>query len=307
MSIQARSEVSTINEELAKIAFPWNAGLNSMVLLPEDERSLRLGYVPGPDDPSLFEAEQIAKNNGVAFMAPRDETSAHPIQYDWRAQDGGAYVPAVRNQGSCGSCVAFGTTGALTVQTWKTLGRPGLPIPSNEAQLSSAYLYYCVAEAQQNRKCSGPNGGWWPRAATSAVAGKGCAYDYYYGYYPGDQPCRAEIPWTGVKAASADTINDINTMKTYISATGPLVAAFTVYADFFSYVNGVYQHTSGEIAGGHCIAVMGYSDTLGAWLCQNSWGASWGMAGYFWIGYGQCGIDDSMYAMNGLSLTTGNT
>lgn len=147
MSIQTRKEISTINKELAKISFPWNAGINPIVLLPEEERRLRLGYVPGPDDPSLAEAEQIAKNNGTAFTAPRDEASTHPIQYDWRAQDSGAYVPAVRNQGGCGSCIAFGTTGALTVQTWKTLGRPGLPIPANEAQLSSAYLYYCVVEA----------------------------------------------------------------------------------------------------------------------------------------------------------------
>lgn len=307
MSIEARAEIDVINEGLTEIAFPWNAGINPMVLLPKDQRQLRLGYIPGPDDPSLAEAEDMAKNNGIGITAPRDATSSHPVQFDWRSQDNGAYVPAVRQQGSCGSCVAFGTTGALTVQVWKTLGLPGPPIPANEAQLSSAYLYYCVAEAQQNRKCAGPNGGWWPQAATAAVASGGCAFEYYYGYNAGDQPCRAEVPWTGVKAASTETIRDINLMKSYIAETGPLVAAFTVYSDFFSYVNGVYEHTTGEIAGGHCIAVMGYSDKLGAWLCQNSWGTGWGMSGYFWIGYGQCGIDDSMYAMNSLSLTTGNS
>ena len=94
-------------------------------------------------------------------------------------------------------------------------------------------------------------------------------------------------------------------MKDYISGTAPLVAAFTVYSDFFSYSDGVYVHTTGGIEGGHCICVLGYSDSLGAWLCQNSWGPGWGMSGYFWIGYGQCGIDSTMYAMDDITAATG--
>ena len=37
--------------------------------------------------------------------------------------------------------------------------------------------------------------------------------------------------------------------------------------------------------------VVGYSDALQAWLVKNSWGTSWGMAGYGWVRYGDSGID----------------
>ncbi|MDQ0960889.1 hypothetical protein QFZ66_004767 [Streptomyces sp. B4I13] len=90
-------------------------------------------------------------------------------------------------------------------------------------------------------------------------------------------------------------------MKSWLSTRGPLIACFAVFDDFFNYRGGVYRHVSGERVGGHCISVIGYDDGRGAWLCKNSWGTGWGEGGYFWIAYGQCGIDASMAAVDGFS------
>jgi len=50
-------------------------------------------------------------------------------------------------------------------------------------------------------------------------------------------------------------------MKNGISTKGPLVTCFTVYGDFYAYTNGIYSHVQGNVAGGHCVLVVGHNDT----------------------------------------------
>jgi cathepsin B len=74
--------------------------------------------------------------------------------------------------------------------------------------------------------------------------------------------------------------------------------AFTVYEDFFNYKSGGYQHVSGGVAGGHAIKILGWGTESGVdyFLCANSWGSGWGMAGFFKIKQGDCDINDQVYA-----------
>merc|ERR1719491_1247010 len=85
---------------------------------------------------------------------------------------------------------------------------------------------------------------------------------------------------------------------------GPVETAFTVYQDFFAYKSGIYVHTSGGVAGGHAVKIIGWGNQAGTnyWIVANSWGASWGMSGFFWIEFGQCGIDTDAYAGDMLIL-----
>jgi len=45
----------------------------------------------------------------------------------------------------------------------------------------------------------------------------------------------------------------------------------------------IYLAPSGNVIGGHCQAVFGYSGERNALLVQNSWGFGFGMGGYAWI------------------------
>ena len=105
-----------------------------------------------------------------------------------------------------------------------------------------------------------------------------------------------------MQPGSQQVLTSLDDMKTYISTTGPLVGVFKLYNDFSHYHDGVFKHAAGFAHGGHCVSVIGYDDDKAAWFCQNSFGAEWGIDGYFWIGYGECGIDAAMIAMNDLRL-----
>ena len=65
-------------------------------------------------------------------------------------------------------------------------------------------------------------------------------------------------------------------------AQGSLMGYMDVYEDFYVYSSGVYQYVSGSYLGGHAIRFVGYGVQNGVdyWLIANSWGTSWGEAGF---------------------------
>jgi hypothetical protein len=64
-----------------------------------------------------------------------------------------------------------------------------------------------------------------------------------------------------------------------IYTSGPVITAFDVYSDFFSYHGGVYSYVSGEKQGGHAVLIVGWNDLDSAFIVKNSWGTGWGESG----------------------------
>src|SRR5262249_38081073 len=74
----------------------------------------------------------------------------------------------------------------------------------------------------------------------------------------------------------------VQDVKDWIDTVGPLITTLQVYPDFLGYSSGVYERINAPwntLLGAHAMLVVGYDDTLQAWLCKNSWGADWGMSG----------------------------
>jgi C1A family cysteine protease len=278
----------------------WYAGTTALTRLPEEERHLHLGYVPGPGEPSLEEREQLARAKYESSKAARPPSAERaPASYDLTNVGGRNFITPVQDQGNCGSCVAFGTIAAV-----EGTRRVGSDDANLAIDLSEAHLFYCHARSQ-GRNCLN---GWWPSAALECFKDPGVTEEACYPYTAGDQECAVCGDWQArvVKISRWHEIDSASEMKTWISTKGPLVTTFIVYSDFYAYRGGVYRHVSGDRVAGHCVCIVGYDDAQGAWLCKNSWGKDWGERyGYFRIAYGDSGIDATMWAVEVEAPTPG--
>jgi len=70
----------------------------------------------------------------------------------------------------------------------------------------------------------------------------------------------------------------------------PVIFGFSVYDQFESdecAKTGIVTMPSATDAplGGHAVLAVGYDDATQMYICRNSWGADWGIAGYFLMPY----------------------
>ncbi|MBN9311674.1 MAG: hypothetical protein BGO40_09310 [Chryseobacterium sp. 39-10] len=288
-------ELKAIQELIASSEANWEAGITTVSELTELEKKRKLGYVPGPDDVSLEEQVEEGERAFAAYAATaalsRDAFGA-PASLDWRNNNGN-FVTPVKNQGSCGSCVAFGTI--ASVESMIKIARGA----NYQVDLSEAHLFYCHARSE-GRTCAN---GWWPDRALSFFQSQGVTEDSYYPYSAGDQNCTGKLAgWDSRlnKITGYSKINGIVAMKEYISTKGPVEACFAVYQDFYNYRSGIYRKVSGSLVGGHCVCIVGYDTAGGYWICKNSWGPGFGESGFFKIAFGQCGIEEQVYGATGI-------
>ena len=98
--------------------------------------------------------------------------------------------------------------------------------------------------------------------------------------------------WGYTPGGSDTAIPSVAAIK-QASYTYGAVTAY-VYADrtFQAYTGGVYNNTKTYRYTNHQIQLVGWDDTLGAWLLKNSWTTGWGIGGYMWITYTSCRVGE---------------
>lgn len=287
--------LAALKSALTKANATWTAEHNPLIDLTPDQQRFRLGAAPPAGEPSLADREARAVQMS---KAPAPAAPAVPASVDWRSHAGHNYISGVKDQGSCGCCVAFGTAAAIDGAMRITDAAPiGTPKGHTLQDVSEAQLFYCSKTPTDQHNCAT---GWWPTAALAYAHTTGVAPESCFPYTAGDQPCHLCTNWQNLltKVGNTSSLTTPSAMQQFLATKGPLITCFTVYDDFFAYSGGVYTHHSGAVAGGHCVCCIGYNLTTKAWLCKNSWGPTWGLGGYFWIGFGQCGIDSDMWAVD---------
>jgi len=92
------------------------------------------------------------------------------------------------------------------------------------------------------------------------------------------------------KVTSYHRVVGLQQMRQCLAEGYPFVFGFSVYTSFESAtvaktgVLGLPQQGEKQL-GGHAVCAVGYDDTANTVLVRNSWGADWGMAGYFTMPY----------------------
>uniref|UniRef100_A0AAQ5XQ37 Pro-cathepsin H n=1 Tax=Amphiprion ocellaris TaxID=80972 RepID=A0AAQ5XQ37_AMPOC len=209
----------------------------------------------------------------------------HPVSIDWRKK--GNYVTDVKNQGPCGSCWTFSTTGCLESVAAIATGRL---LPLSEQQL---------VDCAQDFNNHGCKGGLPSQAFEYIMYNKGLMTETDYPYKAVEGTCmyRPHLAAAFVKEVMNVTAYNEMEMVDAVATRNPVSFAFEVTSDFMLYSKGVYtstecHNTTDKV--NHAVLAVGYGQDNGTtyWIVKNSWGSSWGMNGYFFIerGKNMCGL-----------------
>lgn len=198
----------------------------------------------------------------------------------------GAVTP-IKNQGQCGSCWAFSTTGSLEGAHQQV--KNGELLSFSEQQLVDC------SHAYGNNGCNGGlmNYSFW------YVVDHGIALESKYPYRGVGGSCHyteADKAWT-IKDCTDVTVDKENALKAAVAQQPVSVAIEANHLSFQLYKSGVYTGNCGTKLD-HGVLAVGYGsmDSKPYWKVKNSWGATWGSSGYIYIvragdGKGKCGIN----------------
>ena len=85
--------------------------------------------------------------------------------------------------------------------------------------------------------------------------------------------------------ASCQNIATLSTLKSALMAEQFVGLAVNWYESWFTPKTDGTLPAPDYVAGGHIFAIVGWDDSRAALHCQNSWGTSWGVGGFFWLPY----------------------
>jgi len=236
-------------------------------------------------------SEFISTHNGMNVTRTYDESLHNErtpsVQGDivnWVTK--GA-VTGIKNQGQCGSCWSFSTTGS--VEGAKFLKEGQL------TSLSEQNLVDC-STPEGNDGC---NGGLMDSAFQYIIKNHGIDTEASYPYTAtGPNACKFKSADVGATISSYTdvTSGSESSLMDAVNTRPVSVAIDAGHTSFQLYKSGVYYEPACSATQlDHGVLAVGYGTDGSSdyWFVKNSWGTGWGMSGYIWMSRNRnnnCGI-----------------
>lgn len=191
-------------------------------------------------------------------------------------------MTVIRDQSNEGSCTSFALAGAVNFERNKLKLTPII-------DAAPAFIYYAERTIEGTTKS---DAGAMLRDGVAALAKQGVCDEKLCPYVVGKfatKPSAAayQAALSSIITSYARVGQDLASMQGCLAEGFPFVVGIQVYGSFESDVVAktgtvpMPNTRKEQLLGGHAILIVGYDSAKKVFICRNSWGTGWGMAGYF--------------------------
>merc|ERR1712080_60148 len=264
------AKIAQHNEEYARGEHSWKMGVTQFADLTHAE-FMEMLTLRVPDMASAKKPYQM-------------QSKVMATSVDWRDE---GYVTAVKDQGQCGSCWAFGAVASMEAAHFEKYG--------STVQMSEQQIVDC-----DNRN-SGCNGGWYDTAWQYVQEEGGIETTADYPYHARESSCKAGqndfvsgvsgcVGGPNYYCDNSGKVGDETELQKMLNDR-PIAVAVDA-TPFQLYHSGIMDCRNYHSLN-HAVFAIGYEDGS-HYIVKNSWGTSWGESGYVRVGMGSnpCGIAD---------------
>jgi cathepsin L len=275
-----KTNVELVRNHQANPKRSWEMGLTKFADLTFEEfAEFYFGYV--------FRQRDYLRSKNLAPKSAKNIVA--PASVDWVAQ---GKVTPIKDQGQCGSCWAFSTTGS--VESAYAIENNAAPISLSEQELVDC------AQSTGNQGCEGglmDDAFEWIINSGGTPNGLCTESDYPYTAQDGtcaQSNCTAAMYITGFTDVTANSESALATAV----VQQPISIAVDASQGWQLYTGGILTPACGCSTNlDHGVLLVGYGTSSGTayWKVKNSWGTSWGEDGYIRLqrntgGSGTCGL-----------------